>query len=191
MARDAEIHRLEDLISQLAVAQLKTERVVSEAQARSEARMDRIEETLARLAEAQARSESSLEKLAQQVGRLSDTIGFTLEDLAREVSPSYLQQHYGIQVAELERRFFRVDSREIDVDFYGKGKRDGEVVAILGEVRSRIYAADVESFARQAARLASQLPGTIVTVLFGFVIHPSARDAASKLGAILISSSGR
>jgi hypothetical protein len=79
----------------------------------------------------------------------------------------------------------------VEGDFYGEGRRDSESVAVVGEVRSRIYGRDVEAAVRQVRRLGPQVAGTPVTVLFGFVIHPSAREAASRLGAIVISSSGR
>ncbi len=47
-----------------------------------------------------------------------------------------------------------VDGQELEVDFYGEGRRDGEVVAVVGEVRSRIHGRDVEAACRQTARLA-------------------------------------
>jgi len=56
-----------------------------------------------------------------------------------------------------------------------------EALTRLAEAQARTEALD----------LAAQLPGTPVVVLFGFVIHPSAREAAARLGAIVISSSGR
>jgi len=195
------VDRLEHLMERLEAAVLR----LAEAQARAEERltrleerMDRVEAALVRLAEAQARTEETvrtlverMDDLARQVARLAETIGFTLEDLAREVTPAYLAQHYGISVRAVDRRFFTVDGQEVEVDLYGEGWRDGEAVAVVGEVRSRIYGRDVELTARQAARLAAQLPGRPVTVLFGFVIHPSAREAAAQTGAIVISSSGR
>jgi hypothetical protein len=73
-------------------------------------RVDRVEVALTRLAEAQARTEQTVRALAQQLGRLSDVVGFTLEDLARELTPAYLAQHCGIHVAALERRFFLISS---------------------------------------------------------------------------------
>jgi tetratricopeptide (TPR) repeat protein len=202
------LDRLEATVARLAEAQARSEerldRVeaalarLAEAQARSEERLgkveerlDRLEATVARLAEAQARTEVALQALARQVGGLAETIGFTLEDLAREVAPAYLAQHYGIRSLQLDRRFFMVDGQELEVDLCGEGQRDGEAVTVVGEVRSRIHGRDVEGAVRQAARLASQLGGRPVTVLFGFVIHPSAREAAARLGAIVISSSGR
>ena len=193
--------RTEERLDRLAEAQARTEERLgrlAEAQARTEERLDRLAEAQARteerlggLAEAQARTEVALLALTQQVGRLAETIGFTLEDLAREVTPAYLARHYGIHVAELERRFFTVDGQEIEVDFYGEGRRDSETIAVVGEVRSRIHGRDVEMAVRLAGRLAPLLPGLPVIVLFGFVIHPSAREIAGRLGAIAISSSGR
>ncbi|MDR7521001.1 MAG: hypothetical protein QN168_00910 [Armatimonadota bacterium] len=179
--------RLEDAVAALAAAQTRTEE-----------RLARLEDAVAALAAAQTRTEERLGRqeeallaLTQAVGRWTELFGFTLEDLAREVAPAYLAQHFGIRVEALDRRFFRLDGQEIEVDLYGEGRRDGEAVAVVGEVRSRIYGRDVEAAFRQAERLAPQLPGAPVAVLFGFVIHPSAREAAARLGAVVISSSGR
>mgnify|MGYP003349814028 CR=1 FL=1 len=36
----------------------------------------------------------------RQVGRLAETIGFILEDLAREGTPAYLEKHHGIRVPD-------------------------------------------------------------------------------------------
>jgi len=193
--------RTEERLDRLAEAQRRTEEQLAALTARVDQLAEaqrRTEERLDRLAEAQRRTEETVRALAErmddlvrQVGRLAETIGFTLEDLAREVTPAYLAQYYGIRVTALDRRFFTVDGQEVEVDLYGEGRRDGEVVVVVGEVRSRIHGRDVEMAARQAQRLASQLPGRPVTVLFGFVIHPSAREVAAQYGAVVISSSGR
>jgi TolA-binding protein len=201
MELEVRIDRLEEALTRLAQAQARTEERVSrledavarlaQAQARTEERVSRLEDAVARLAQAQARTESAVLTLAQQVGRLSETIGFTLEDLAREVAPAYLAQHHRLHVAQLDRRFFTVDGDEVEVDLYGEGEQDGKPIVVIGEVRSRIYGRDVENAAQRAGRLRPQLPGAPVEVLFGFVIHPSARIAAQRLDAIVISSSGR
>jgi tetratricopeptide (TPR) repeat protein len=193
--------RAEERLTRLEQAMLRAEERLTrleQAMVRAEERLTRLEEAVAALAAAQTRTEERLGRLeeavlalTQAVGRLSDTIGFTLEDLAREVTPPYLAQHYGIRVETLDRRFFRLDGAETEVDLYGEGSRDGERVAVVGEVRSRIHGRDVEGTVRLAARLGPQLPGTPLAVLFGFVIHPSAREAAARLGAVVISSSGR
>jgi hypothetical protein len=194
MALEARIDRLEAALLRLTEAQARTEARLEElaaAQARTEARLEELAAAQARMAAAQARTDLAVQALAQQVGRLADTIGFTLEDLAREVTPAYLAQHYNIHVPQLDRHFIRLDGQELELDLYGNGQRDGERVTVVGEVRSRIYGRDVEDAVRRTSRLAPQLLGTPMTVLFGFVIHPSARETAQRLGAVIISSSGR
>jgi len=201
MALEARVDRLEAALLRLAEAQARTEESMGQlaaAQTRAEERFIRLEEVQARaeerfvrLEEAQVCTELAVQALAQQVGRLADTIGFTLEELAREVTPAYLAQHYNIHVLQLDRCFIIVDGQELEFDLYGTGQRDGERITVVGEVRSRIYGRDVEEAVRRTARLTPQISGTLVTVLFGFVIHPLARVAAQRLGAIVISSSGR
>ena len=208
MALEPRVDRLEDALSRLAEAQVRTDerfarleeaqvrteeqmRQLIAAQARTEVRMEELAAAQSRMAAAQEHTELMVQSLAQQVGRLADTIGFTLEELAREVTPAYLGHHYNIHTLQLGRSFIVVDGQELEFDLYGHGQRNGERVTVVGEVRSRIYGRDVEEAVRRTTRLASQLSGTLVTVLFGFVIHPLARLAAQRLGAIVISSSGR
>jgi hypothetical protein len=208
MALEPRVDRLEEALSRLAEAQVRADerfarleeaqtrteeqmRQLTAAQARTEARMEELAAAQARMAAAQERTELAVQSLAQQVGRLADTIGFTLEELAREVTPAYLAQHYNIHTLQLDRSFIVVDGQELEFDLYGHGQRNGERVTVMGGVRSRIYGRDVEEAVRRTTRLAPQLSGTPVTVLFGFVIHPLARVAAQQLGAIVISSSGR
>jgi predicted nuclease with TOPRIM domain len=184
------VGRLEAAIEALAQAQQRTEERLNEFVRRIDERLGRLETAVERLAEAQQRTEQAVERLAQQVGRLGETIGFTLEDLARDLTPDRLARRHGIQVDVLDRAFFRLDGQEVEIDLYGIGRRNGEQIAIVGEAKSRISGRDVEVLTERARQLASQLPGPPVPVLFGFVIHPSAREAASRLGAIVIASGG-
>jgi hypothetical protein len=63
-----------------------------------DARIDRLEEALARLACAQARSEAAVLILTREVDRLRETLGFTLEerrsDPGRRVAPESEQRHH-------------------------------------------------------------------------------------------------
>ncbi len=196
-----ELLQLPSVVRELAEAQKRTEQRVevlaqrveelAEAQKRTEQRVEVLAQRVEELAEAQKRTEQAVEMLAQQVGRLSDVVGFTLEELARELAPAYLAERYGIRVSSLERQFFVLDGEEVEIDFYGEGTRDGERVVVIGEARSRIYGRDVESLARKAKALAPQLAGTPVPAMFGFAIHPSAREVAARTGALVIAATGR
>ncbi|MDR7469137.1 MAG: hypothetical protein QN201_03230 [Armatimonadota bacterium] len=192
--------RTEGRLEQLAAAQQRTEgrlEQLAAAQQRTESRLEqlaaaqrRTEDQVARLVEEMRRLAEGQREMARQVGALAETIGFTLEDLAREVAPAYLEKHYGIRVAKLQRRFLTLDTEEVEVDLYGEGTRDGERIVVVGEVKSRIYGRDVEALGRRIQALAAALPGIPVPVLFGFVVHPSAIDAAARAGAVVITSAG-
>ncbi len=175
--------RTEQRLEQLAQAQARTEQrleQLAQAQARTEQRMDRVEAALTRLAEAQARTEQALQQLATQVGALAENIGYGLEDIARLVLPGYLQKRYGITVERLERRLFQADGQVVEVDLYGEGRRAKRRVVVLGEVKSRIYAREVQQFQRLLQTIAPQLPGEPVPLMFGYFIDLSALEAAGE-----------
>ena len=199
------------ILEELAKAQRRTEErlnMLAEAQRRTEERLNmlaqrvdelaeaqrRTEERLNMLAEAQKKTEESLSRLSNtvrelaiQVGRLSDTIGFGLEDIARVMIPGWLERHLGIYVEELVPRFFTIDGAEIQVNLFGVGKRDEKEVIVIGETKSRIYAREVEKFARTLELLKKFFKDKeILGVIFGYLIHPSAEEEAKKYGIKLI-----
>ena len=93
MDQDARIFRLEDAVSRLAEAQVRTEAAVSrlaEAQARTEARVERlearleqVEAALTRLAEAQARTEARVERLEARLEQVEAALTRLAEAQAR------------------------------------------------------------------------------------------------------------
>ena len=123
------------------------------------------------------------------LGRLSDSVGYGLEEVAAIVLPAVLREEVGTVLSgPLERRVLRVGSVEEEVDLWATGECDGVPVVVVGEVKSRIYAADVKRLAEKAARLAPSPDMPVVAVMFGFFVHPSAREAGSTLGVHLVGS---
>ena len=169
---------------------------LAEAQARTEERVDKLSTALNRLAEAQARTEERVDKLAKAiaalqkgVGRLSETVGFGLEDIAKVVLPGWLQRHLEVEVETLERRFVRVDGREVEVDLYGEGSRRGKRVLVLGECKSRIGKGDVARFYDKVYKpIVPKTEAEAIGVLFGYLIRPEAQEKAEKLGLYTVAS---
>ena len=196
--------RLEAVVEQLAKAQARTERrleQLAQAQASTEARLERLARRVEELAAAQARTEAVVEKLANavdalrvEVGRLAETVGFSLEDIARTVLPGWLYRHLGIEVERLERRFIEIEGREVEVNLYGEGVRRGRRVVVIGEVKSRIYASEVRAFYERVYEpLASRMQAAgveAVGLLFGYLVHPSARELARRLGLHVVAAYG-
>jgi hypothetical protein len=193
--------RTEERINELAEAQKRTEERINElaeAQKRTEERINelaeaqkRTEERINELAEAQKRTEENVASLAKEVrnlsvevSKLSDAVGFSLEDLGRELLPSRLRE-YGVEVERLERRYFFLDGEEIEVNLYGEGLRDGRKILIIGESKSRIYSNDVEKFNTHAEKIKVHTAMEIFKLMFGFAIHPSALREAENFNIYL------
>jgi hypothetical protein len=193
-----DFNELRAIVTDLASAQ----RELAHAQAKTEERVGRLEDAVERLAQAQAKTEvrveelaeaqrsteEALKELAMQVGKLSDNIGFSLEDVAKVVLPGYLERHLHIYVDDLDRRFFFVDGKEVEINLYGVGKRDGKEITILGEVKSRIYEREVNKFIRDVATVLPVITGEVLKVMFGYLVHPYAAKRAEAEDVILVAS---
>ncbi|MCL0034732.1 hypothetical protein M1N21_02305 [Dehalococcoidia bacterium] len=141
------------------------------------------------LAQAQARTEKAVANLAHQVGRMSDTLGYGLEDLGEWVLPAYFERAYGITgVERCIRRFIKVDRKEVEVNLYAEGKRNGEAVVLLGESKSRIGRTEVKKFVAHLRVLERVLDKPAFRFLFGFWAHPSAERLARENNIEVISS---
>ena len=178
--------RTELKVGELAKAQERTELKVgelAEAQKESQKEIGRLDRTMQELV-------TYTKNLATEVGSLSTTVGFSIEDIAKVVLPGYLQRHYGIEVEELERRFFDVEGRTepIEIDIYGEGKRNGKEVVIIGESKSKIYGREVEGFIDTVNLIRGNIHQELYQVMFGFYIHPSATKAGKERGIILVAS---
>ena len=151
-----------------------------EAQKKTEERINSLVEAQKKTEDSVAKIARSLEMLGIEVGRLSDTIGFSLEDLARELLPSRLKE-LGIQVEKLERRYFLIEGEEIEVNLFGEGLWNGQEALILGEVKSRIYRSDIEAFSIRAGKIEKKLGRKAYRLMFGFAVHPSALKEGERL----------
>jgi hypothetical protein len=161
---------------------------------------DELKSAVQELTKAQARTEQQIEKLveaqqnlAQQFGGLSDNIGYGLEDIAKIVLPGYLRRHFGIVLEgvlgeELSRHFFHIAGSDVEINLYGEGERDGQRVVVLGEAKSRIFRSDVEKFVYNLAVIDHVLKGEVVRVMFGYFLHPSAKETARERNILLVAS---
>ena len=188
------LDRLSAKVEELAEAQKKTEErldrlsakveELAEAQKKTEERLDRLSAKVERLADSVETLTREMRNLARQVGALAENIGFGLEDIAHVVLPGYLYRHLGIEMGEFERRFLPVDGEDVEINLYAEGTLQGEKVTILGEVKSRIYAREVEAFQTTLAKVLPVVQGRVVKVMFGYFFRPEASELARKYDII-------
>jgi hypothetical protein len=182
--------RTEQRVEELAQAQKKTEerldaltkRVdeLAQAQKRTEERLDALTQRVDELAQAQKKTEETLQYLMREVKGLSDRIGFSLEDLGRELLPSYLELNFGIKIEKLEPYWFEINGKKVELNFFGKGIKSGKEIAILGESQSRISKSTVDELYEKFSIIEPTIKKECFKFIFGFSIHPTGQESAKE-----------
>jgi hypothetical protein len=174
-----DLQEVRDVVGELAQAQQRTEERLGElVQAQQ-----RTEERLGELAQAQQRTETeirtltrSMKQTRQMVAGLSDTVGYTLENRAMERLPAILGSEHGITVEQpLVRRFVEYPDGGVDeVNVYGRGRRNGTEVTLVGEAKARPGKGDVDRFLELVSRLERNgwIAGEPFLLLIGHSIRP-------------------
>ncbi len=103
-------------------------RDLAQAQERTELQMERTEQQIQRLAQV-------VEGTNRELGGLSRSMSYALENEAYRVLPALLRAQHGIEV---EERIVRAEVGGKEINVFGRGKRAGQSVLIVGEVKLRL-----------------------------------------------------
>ncbi len=123
--------RTEQQVAALTQAQQRTEQQVAaltQAQQRTEVQVQRTEQQIQRLAQV-------VEGTNRELGGLSRSMSYALENEAYRVLPALLRAQHGIEV---EERIVRAEVGGKEINVFGRGKRAGQPVLIVGEVKLRL-----------------------------------------------------
>ena len=183
-----DFNELKAIVAEIA----KGQKELVEAQKRTE---QRIEE----LAEAQKRTEKEVRELARalrrtrtELGGLSKSMSYAFENEAFRMIPKVLKEKYGIEV---EKRFVREDIGGKEINIFGRGKKDGRDVLIIGETKLRIEKPDkelktlLEDFEEKIEAVKKEFGD--VEIIKVFVTHFAGKNflrEAEKKGIIVIQS---
>ncbi|MHA1869930.1 MAG: hypothetical protein ACTSXF_03195 [Promethearchaeota archaeon] len=183
--------RTEDRIGELVQAQQRTEDRIGElaqAQQRTEESVKVLANAITILSQGVDRLEEGQKELKKEIGKLSQNIGYGLEDVCRVVVPPYLERHYNIILkGMLDRKFFQVEDKQIEIDFYAEGKRNDEDVVVIGESKARMYVSDLSKFLKNIEMIKEQLKNkNVILFIFGYVIYPKVQEMAKEKGIIVI-----
>lgn len=174
-------------IEELAEAQKRTEQRVeelAEAQKRTE---QRVEE----LAEAQRKTEHEIRILAGElkdtktmVGGLSDTVGYTLENSAYKALPELLLRDFGVKVdGRLIRKYIEYpDGRHDEINIFGKAKRNGKELWVIGESKVRMGKKAINDFLKMIGRVEGIIKGEKLLIGVTHTIMPEVEKYAQSKG---------
>ncbi|HOL48428.1 MAG TPA: hypothetical protein PK189_09625 [bacterium] len=137
MVTKEEFNELKEIVKELAEAQKRTEQKVEE------------------LAEAQKNAEKQIAELSlkmsnlyDEVGKISNAVGYMLENESLAYLPILLKKDYDIEVIDSLERLYLTDSKgkKIEINIFGKCKKNGEEYTIIGEVKSKLTIKKIDDF---------------------------------------------
>ncbi|ODS34303.1 MAG: hypothetical protein SCARUB_00562 [Candidatus Scalindua rubra] len=148
LVKSSDFNELKTIVKELAEAQKRTE--------------VRIEE----LAEAQKETEKEIRLLAigldetrGEIGGLSRSVSYGFENEAYRMLPNVLKKNYGI---ELREKLIRKEIGGEEINIFGKAKKDGRDVLIVGEVKLRL---DDRRMKRKEGDIFKRLDEKVTTVM--------------------------
>ena len=166
------VDQLTQRVDQLAIAQQKTEERLNQlaqrvdqlaiAQQKTEERLNELTERVNNLAKAQEKTEKEIRSLTitvkrvqKELGGLSHSVGFDLENRAYKALPELLKERFGLKVEDrLLRRFIEYpDGKEEEINIFGKAKKNGKRVYIIGESKTHLSLKDVDKFKKRLMRI--------------------------------------
>ncbi|HEY85945.1 MAG TPA: hypothetical protein G4N96_12635 [Chloroflexi bacterium] len=205
--------RTESRVEELAVAQTRTDSRVEElavAQTRTDSRVEelavaqtRTEQRVEELVEAQKETQYEIQTLTKRLGDLGSTVGglgnsmgYALENEAYRMLPSLLKEKYGLEMTE---RFVRTYIDGVEINLFGKAKRNGQELLIVGETKSRLderrnkqskRQKDIwEQLSERVATVQQAHPGVeIAPLIITHHARPGALKQAEKKGVIVVQS---
>jgi chromosome segregation ATPase len=168
-------------IKELAEAQKRTEQRVeelAEAQKRTEEEIRKLTERLDKLTEEHA-------KTRRDLGGLAHTFGYVLEDRAMRSLPKILKENYNIEViGKLRRDYFKINGEYIEVNIYGKVKKEGKEHSLIGEVKSKISKKIIDKFIIKCEKISKES----IKIIVSYIFTPEIKKYAEGKGIILIPS---
>lgn len=192
--------RTELRMEELAEAQVETcqqIQVLAQAQEALARAQEESHRQIQALARAQEESHHQIQELARQMsdvrrelGGLGRSVSYALENEAYRMLPAFLAEKYSIQVTE---RFIRMYVGDEEINLFGRGRRDGKEVLIVGEVKVRLEEGrkedPFEQLEKKARIVREAYPEEeILLLLVTHHAHPSVLRTAQERGVLVVQS---
>jgi cation transport regulator ChaB len=123
------------------------------------------------------KAEKRNEQTRKQVGVLTDNFGYLLEDRAIKTLPKLLKE-------KLRRDFIEINGKYIEVNIYGKARKNNEEFIIIGEAKTRITNKAIIGFLEKC----NNFEGKQFRIMIGYLITPKIKQILENNNIIFINS---
>ncbi len=149
-------------------------------------RLDRLTERVDQLTEQVEKLTRSLSRTREEVGGLARTMAYALENEAYRYLPSFLREHFGLEVLD---RFVRTYLNGEEVDIFGKVRRDGQEIYLVGEAVLKLDDREkLRSVWRKVEIVKEEFGGEVLPVIVTHMAHPEILERARKAGILVVQS---
>lgn len=164
----------------------ETQKELTEAQKRTEARMEE-------LADAQKRTEISVGTMAKgldatrtELGGLARSVSYSLENEAYRQLPQFLKEQYQIELTEKMIRF-ELEGEEINL--FAKGRKGGEDILIVGEAELRLSGVGkLRQLEKKISLVKKLYPVQCLPLIVTHFARPQVLTAAREKGILVVQS---
>ena len=120
----------------------------------------------------------------KMVGGLSDAFGYTLKNEAYKALPKLLAGDFNIEVeGRLIRKYIEYpDGRHDEVNIFGKAKKNGRDLWVVGESKVRMSKKEINDFLKMVERLDSVITGDKLLLGVAHTIMPDIEKYAQSKG---------
>jgi DNA repair exonuclease SbcCD ATPase subunit len=147
--------------------------------------IEKTNERLDKLILAFEKAEKRNEQTRKQVGVLTDNFGYLLEDRAIRTLPKLLKERYGFEIIEpLRRDFIEINGKYIEVNIYGKARKNDEEFIIIVEAKTRITNKAIIGFLEKC----NNFEGKQFRIMIGYLITPKIKQILENNNIIFINS---
>ncbi|MEN3044843.1 MAG: chordopoxvirus fusion protein [Candidatus Hydrothermales bacterium] len=182
------ISNLERIVTELAEAQKRTEERINElaeAQKKTEQRVYELAEAIKKTEEELGKLIGEHRKTREELGGLSHAFGYVLEDRAIRWLPEILKREYNIEViGKLKREYIFIKGEYLEVNIYGKVKKDGKEYVLIGEAKSKLSKKLIDKFIIKCEKISKES----IKILVSYIFTPEIEKYAKEKEIILIPS---
>ena len=198
LVKTSDFNELKGIVRDLAEAQKRTEQRVDTLAVRMEELAGEMRILARGLNETRAEVSGlarGLNDTRAEVGGLARSFGYALENEAYRALPAFLARRHGLEVIE---RFVRTEIGGEEINLFGKVRRNGQEVLIVGETKLQLDERRANrreedevlaQLARKVAVAQAEMPGVeIVPLLITHYARPAFLQRAREQGVIVVQS---
>ena len=117
------------------------------------------------------------QKTEELYRKVSAIVGWSLESKVFPYLTVFAKKEFGVDVEIIDKRNIVYPNGKYDeVNIYAEGKKNGEVVYIIGECKSNPTIKEVDNFSKLLERLKGHLKGKIYSFIVGYRYTPEVEE---------------